>query len=89
MVNSSQDAEAEAVLAIAERYFDLPNEELELRFEEALYDAESKGLPHRGTTDMSFWRGALVRPKEVSRAAGSRRRGNLRSSPGFSSLIGS
>jgi len=57
----SGQAETEAVLATAQRYLDMPADELERLFDEALDETESSGLPVRGPTDRSFWRAALAR----------------------------
>ncbi len=64
MVASSRKDEIEIVVAASRPYLDLPIEDLELLFEEALDEAELSGLPHRGTSDRSSWRQALDRLKK-------------------------
>jgi hypothetical protein len=62
---ASRNAEIDRVVATSRPYLDLPLEELERLFDEALDDAELGGLPHRGTEDeRSFWQSALDRLKK-------------------------
>ena len=61
---SSRKDEIEMVVATSGPYLDMPIEDLERLFEEALDDAEFSGLPHRGTSDRSFWRQGLDRLKK-------------------------
>jgi hypothetical protein len=58
---ASRNAEIERVMATSRSYLDVPLEELERLFNEALDDAELGGLPHRGIGDRSFWLSALGR----------------------------
>ena len=80
MVASSRKDEIEIVVAASRPYLDLPIEDLELLFEEALDEAELSGLPHRGTSDRSSWRQALDRLKKdiAEQGAGGRSDGCVR-----------
>ena len=60
-VSSRRD---EIEMVVANRLNHMPIEDLERLFEEALDDAEFSGLPHRGTSDRSFWRQGLDRLKK-------------------------
>ncbi|MGP7998906.1 MAG: hypothetical protein ACLPKI_16550 [Streptosporangiaceae bacterium] len=64
MALPSRKDEIEIVVAASRPYLDLPIDDLERLFEEALDEAELSGLPHRGTSDQSSWRQALDRLKK-------------------------
>lgn len=64
MAELSREDEIRVVVAAARPYLDLPVEDLELLFEEALDEAELGSLPHRGASDRSSWRRALDRLKK-------------------------